>query len=102
MRATKSNTSSKPAKYGEKMIEVKVRFWTNNLAPKRGHILPGHAWSNGVVRMDKNELHGINPGKRHHFHSLMEIPAAIEKVLIQHGIILHQSRKSRKYNNAGR
>jgi len=43
----------------ERMIELKVRFWTNNIArPKRGGlIVPKHAWDSGVVRMDRNGSH---------------------------------------------
>jgi hypothetical protein len=28
------------AKQGEKMIEVKLRFWTNDIAPENGKVLP--------------------------------------------------------------
>lgn len=84
------------ASHGEKMIEVKVRFWTNNLAAK-GKVVPRSARVGGVVRMQSNEAHGIKAGRPRPFNSLMEIPAAIERVLIEHGIRLHASRKMRKY-----
>lgn len=85
------------AKYGEKMIEVKIRFWTNEIADKKGSIVPKHAWTSGVVRIERNESHGIEPGYPRPFNSLMEIPSLIEKVLIQHGIKLHCDRKMEKY-----
>lgn len=88
---------AKKPKYGEKMIEVKVRFWTNEIAEKEGYIIPKHAWADGVVRIERNESHGIIPANPRPFNSLMEITLAIEKVLIQHGILLHRGRVMDKY-----
>ena len=45
------------AKQGEKMIEVKLRFWTNDISPEDGKVVPKHAWTSGVVRMEKNKSH---------------------------------------------
>ena len=94
---TTDNLESREAKHGEKMIEVKVRFWTNGIAEGEGMILPGHAWSAGVVRMERNESHGIVPESPVPFHSLMHLPAVIEDVLISHGVVLHPSSKTQKY-----
>ena len=88
---------SREAKYGEKMIEVKVRFWTDEIAEKEGQIKLRHAWTAGVVRMHRNESHDIIPKYPRPFNSLMEIPAVIEKVLIEHGITLHRLGKMWKY-----
>ncbi len=88
--------ATKP-KYGEKMIEVKIRFWTNEIADVEGYIIPKHAWVSGVVRMERNASHGIVPDWPRHFNSLMAIPAAIEKTLIQHDIVLHRDRNMDKY-----
>jgi hypothetical protein len=85
------------AKHGEKMIEVKVRFWTNKIASGTGMILPKHAWASGVVRMEPNRLHGIVQRRPKHFHSLLDIGATIEKVLVEHEITLHRSREMKKY-----
>lgn len=85
------------AVYGEKMIEVKVRFFTNDIAGESGKIIPKHAWTQGVVRMEPNSSHGIKPQRPQHFHSLLEIGAVMEKVLIEHGVVLHPSRKMKKY-----
>ena len=38
------------------MIEVKVRFWTNDLADGKDRIRPKHAWGSGVVRMAPERL----------------------------------------------
>lgn len=79
------------------MIEVKVRFWTNDIAKGRGNIQPKHAWSSGVIDMVKNESHGILPRNPKPFHSLLDIGAVIEKVLIEHGIVLHPGQKMGRY-----
>jgi len=82
---------SREAKHGERMIEVRIRFWTDKIVEGKGQIRPKHAWASGEVRMQRNEPHGIIPKKNPHlFNSLMEIPGVIEKVLIQHGIKLHR------------
>ena len=82
---------------GERMIELKVRFWTNDLADGRGRVTPKHAWSSGVVRMERNGTHGISPGNPKPFHSLLDLGAVIERVLVEHGVTLHPSRRMRKY-----
>ena len=86
------------ANQGQKMIEVKLRFWTNDIA-EEGKIRPKHAWSSGVVRMKRNASHGIVPGDPLPFQSLLDVGAVIEKALIQHGIVLHPSRRMEKYLN---
>jgi len=91
-----SKAPAREAKYGEKMIEVKVRFWTNDIAPE-DQIQPGRAWSGGVVRIEPNESHGISHGVARPFNSLLEIGSAIEKVLIDHGIVLYPSNRMKKY-----
>lgn len=88
------------AEHGERMIEVKLRFWTNSIANGKGTIKPKHAWSGGVVRMESNASHGIKPKNPKPFHSLLDVGAVIEKVLIQHGIQLHPGRRMRKYISA--
>jgi hypothetical protein len=96
----KSRVEAREAKYGEKMIEVKVRFWTNNLAKEKDKILPKHAWSGGEVRIKANSSHGIKPHDFALFNSLMDLTLAIERVLIQHDISLHSSSRMKKYFRA--
>ena len=80
----------------ERMIEVKVRFWTNGIVePKK--VKPKHAKTSGVVRIKPNQLHGIGAQKPIPFNSLLDLSAAIEKLLIRSGVTLHPSRKMRKY-----
>jgi hypothetical protein len=89
--------ASLEAKQGEKMIEVKLRFWTNGIASQPGKVVPKHAWTSGVVRMERNKSHGIEPRNPQPFHSLLDVSAIIEKVLIEHGVVLHPSRRMKKY-----
>ena len=91
--------TTRKAASGEKMIEVKLRFWTNNIA-KGGKIQPKHAWDSGVVRMEGNPSHGIKPGNPKPFHSLSNAASIVEDVLIAHGIKLHSWRKSKKFRVA--
>jgi hypothetical protein len=78
------------------MIEVRVRLWTNNIG-KGGKIIPKHAWGSGTVRLESNPSHGILAGKGMTFHSLLEIPEKIEKVLIREGVRIHVPPKMAKY-----
>jgi hypothetical protein len=85
------------AKHGEKMIEVKVRFWTNDISSEHGKVVPKHAWTSGVVRITPNKAHGLESSYATLFHSLLDVSAAIEKVLIEHRIVLHRSKQMKKY-----
>lgn len=97
----KDDVESLEAKQGEKMVEIKLRFWTNDLSGTKGKIRPKHAWTSGVVLVERNPSHGIVPGKPQPFHSLLDVSAVIEKVLIHHSIVLHPSRKMLKYTDEG-
>ncbi|MDO9069170.1 MAG: hypothetical protein Q7W05_12020 [Deltaproteobacteria bacterium] len=88
---------SQKAETGERMIQISVRLWTNNIAKGKGKVLPKHAWSNGVIRLESNKTHGIKAKNPITFNSLLELTYAIEKVLLLHNIKLHTSRKMRKY-----
>ena len=97
MTIKKIDVVSKEAKHGEKMIEVKIRFWTDDISDEKGKVIAKHAWSSGVVRIERNKSHVITPSKPLPFHSLLDVGATVEKVLIEHGIILHPSQKMKKY-----
>ena len=97
MAKKKTKLISKRATQGEKMIEVRISFWTNKIAAKKDEIVPKHAWVAGVVRMGRNDSHGIKPGNPLVFHTLLDVGSVIEKVLVNHGIILHPNQKMRKY-----
>jgi len=92
------NIAAREAKHGEKMIEVKIRFWTDGISKGPGNlIVPKHAWTSGVVRMQGNKAHGIVPTKPIPFNSLLDIGTAIEQALKEHGIVLHVGRGMKKY-----
>lgn len=89
------------AKQGERMIEIKLRFWTNDIATEAGQIIAKNAWVSGVVRMERNPSHGITPQNPVPFHSLLDVGAVVEKVLIAHEVMLHPSRRMKKYLTHG-
>jgi hypothetical protein len=89
--------ASREAQHGQKMIEIKVRFWTDGLAQEQGHVIPKHAWTGGVVHIKANPAHGISEGRPKIFNSLAEIPALIEDTLIEQGIMLRVGKKMEKY-----
>ncbi len=95
----RSELDAKDRKWRQKMIEVKVRFWTNDLGNQPEKVRPKHAWTSGVVRVRRNDTHGVMPKHPMPFNSLMELPGVIEKALIEHGIVLHPGQKMRKYLN---
>ncbi len=84
------------ARRGEKMIEVKVRFWTNNIAGTQGHILPKHCWPEGMVYASKNDSHGIKSSRKMPFHSLDQVQNAIEQAMTDVGIKVRESKKQVK------
>jgi hypothetical protein len=79
------------------MIQVNILFWTNDIAPTKGRILPKHAWADGIVRVERNSAHGIDGSQEAFFHSLMDLNAKIEKLLLANGIVLHPGRRMSKY-----
>jgi hypothetical protein len=95
--AAETNVVAREAKHGEKMIEVKIRFWTDEISSETGKIIPKHAWTSGVVRMESNKSHGIIPGKPRPFNSLLDLLSAIEQTLKEQDIALHPSRGMKKY-----
>ena len=93
----KEDLVSLAAKHGEKMIEITARFWTNDIAPEEGRLIPKHAWTSGMIRVSPNRSHNIMSGRWIPFHSLLDLGAVIEKALIEQGVVLHPSRKMQKY-----
>ena len=85
------------AGHGEKMIEVRVCFWTNDIAESEGHIRPRHCWSSGMVTVPHNSSHGISSGDPRPFNSLMELTHAIEQAMIDADIRMHTGRKQGFY-----
>ncbi len=83
------------APHGEKMIQIKVAFFTDDLAGD-GEQYAKHAWAAGTVVIKKNKSHGIDGGQPvTMFHSMAELPFAIETELAKHGVKLHASHLSK-------
>lgn len=82
------------AEHGEKMITVRVRFWTNKLGAPPGKVIPKTCHTRGMVGIQANEAHGIKSLRDGPiaFNSLEELPAAIEKVLKLSGVTLVKTR----------
>lgn len=95
--ASEKGSEEKVVGQEERMIEVRLSFWTDGIAGKEGNIMPKHARSSGLMRVEPNGAHEIVPESPVAFHSLMDITSAREKVLIGNGIVLHHSKKMRKY-----
>jgi hypothetical protein len=87
------------ANKNERMIEIRLRFWPNDIARKGGYIEPKHVWSSGTVRIEPNATHGIKSHKPRLFNSVLDVGAVIERVLIANGIVLHPSNRMKKYIN---
>ncbi len=83
------NIEERDSVHGEKMIEIKVRFWTDNIAETKGKIIPKNCWNSGIIRIERNDLHGIKSSSPLPFNSLSEILPKIEKVLKQNKIQIH-------------
>jgi ASC-1-like (ASCH) protein len=84
------------APQGQKMIEVRVRFFTDGHAPS-GQILPKHGHANGEVRIARNPSHDIRPGEPIMFNSIAEMPYAVERALRDHNIKIELSSRERRY-----
>jgi hypothetical protein len=83
---------------GERMIEVRIKFFTNNIAPegKGKRIKAKSCWDSGFILMEKNSLHEIKPQGPVPFNSLQKLMAKLEDVLIAHGIEMRHAGKSKK------
>ena len=99
--AVSASSEARVAKHGEKMIEIRLRFWTDNIASK-GEIIPRHAWGSGMINIERNVAHGLAPKRWLAFNSMSEIPAMIERCLIDNGVKVIASPKMRKYSLAGK
>lgn len=98
--ATKIETAPVVAKHGEKMIEIRIRLWTDGIADSEDEIVPKHASMSGVVSLRPNKAHGIAPAKPVPFNSFLDLGSVLEELLIDHEIVLHPSTRMRKYVRA--
>jgi hypothetical protein len=91
--------AGREAEHGEKTIAIVLRFFTDDIAERKGDIRPKHMADMGTARVVPNSAHEIESAKPLFFHSLAEIPTVIEDLLIQHKITVHPGTigKTRKY-----
>jgi len=84
---------------GERMIELRVKFFTNNITSEQGTVDPKTAWASGWIVATANKTHGITNSKvkPKAFHSFAGIQTTMEDVLAEHGIKLMATRRERKY-----
>lgn len=94
---TTQTTNEVQAVRGEKMVELRVKLWTNDIAESEGAVLPKHVWGAGMVVMTSNDAHGIEVNDPMPFNSMPELLGVIEDVLIESGIKMLPSRKMRRY-----
>ena len=88
--------AAKVAKHGEKMVEVRIRFWTDGMSSRKDSVIPKHAWDSGVIIMEGNKTHGITPGSPQPFNSILDLTSVLAKVLVEHGVTIRTNRKLRK------
>ncbi len=101
---TKSDGTT--AMRSRKMVELKVRLFTNDI-PEKGKRRPGYAWTAGMVAVTSNPMHGLKwkkGQKPRPFNSMGGLATAIEDALIDAGVTLVIGRggRSRKlYRSLG-
>ena len=80
------------AERGERMILVKVRFWTNGIGgvTGSGKIVPGSAWGAGVVTVASNAAHGIEGQRPLPFHVMDDLTDVIAEALRRAGVTLKE------------
>jgi hypothetical protein len=91
------NIEEREAQWGKRMIEIQVRFWTDGIAEAKGHIQPKHCWDAGVIKIQRNDAHGVTPSNPIPFNGLIDMSRKIEQVLIIHGIKVRLSPRQRRY-----
>ena len=89
-------TNAVRAKRNTKTVTVCVTFFTNGLAAKAKTTRSKHAWDGGFVRVNANRHHKLVSSKNHAFHSFDELASAVADALVDSGVILHRSRRSKK------
>lgn len=69
--------------HGERTIEVTLRFWTDRIADKEGHVIPGFCWEGCFVSVPSQPSHGIKttaPMMSNHFGELVStVQAALDE-----------------------
>jgi HB1, ASXL, restriction endonuclease HTH domain len=80
----------------EKTVAVVLRFWTDGIAPIKGHIRPGHVYSGGTVTVHSNKSHDITAQIPVTFNRMVDISSAVQTALERAAIKVHPLRHDRK------
>ncbi len=76
---------------GERTIELRIRFWTNDIdGNPKGTITQRVCWDGGYVYVGNNKSHGIKNEGGSHFSGLCQLLCSVEKVLDKHDIRLQK------------
>lgn len=80
---------------GERMIELRIRFWTNDIdGNPKGTITQRVCWDGGVVYAVRNRSHGIRRKGESRFRGLCQLLCSVEKVLEKQDIRLQKGPKT--------
>lgn len=80
------------AKHGDKMIEFRIKFFTNSIAERDGCIKKKHLWPNGMIHITRNDSHGII-GNQRPFNSMAQILPILEDMMIENELTIIPTRR---------
>ncbi len=91
------------AKRENKMIEVRVKFWTNAREDDATEwkTMKATGYGAGLVTLPRNDLHDIGPASPVHFHTMGQILPAIEEILARAGVRIVNSREESFFRVGG-
>ena len=84
-----------------KLVSETLRFpqrFPSDAAPRTTPPRPRHAWTSGMVALQRNDAHELQGGDPMPLNSMLELPAVIEKLLIRDKVKLHASDRMRRYH----
>ena len=87
-------------KNSNRMISIELKFFVNDMN-ENNDIEPGHMWDQGTIHLLPNAQHGILERKVEHFHSLMDISGALERLIWDNGLKVHVGGRSINYVDKG-
>lgn len=89
VRVAESLPEPVAAPHGEKTIEVRIHFFTDNMkGVPEGQQRPKHAWFKGGISLVANESHGLRP-RTVHFHGPLELMGQLGALLRDAGVKFH-------------
>ncbi len=77
----------------DKPIKVTIYLRTDGLpGAAEGQVIPGHAWTSGVVRVRPSKAHRLRAGQPMPFSGMTQIGTAVEEALTAADVTLHLRR----------